>query len=352
MSARVRPAAGRPRWRTRTRARGRAAARRRPAPAGTLPASARVPPRAGGGPHHLGDLVALVEDAADAVVGVADRRSGCSSTRSRAATRRAPSAASARRAPRPGRWEHVLELRARPCARCRSSPRAPACPRIHGCLLGGDHGPRIVVEDVHLRPPVDRCREAGVQAQAERHAQRAGPVAGGPSGCHVPVEGADAFPHGAATLQELERGRGRERHSAGRDSRRVYGELRGDAPAGTRVRYPVPDREGRRQEHMQQDILINWSAAGDAGRHRRERRGAGAARRAHARARPGRQRLPRQGGARAARHAVGLHRHRPGARGVPARGRLWQRQPDGERATARSSSRRCRSRSRCSRARR
>ena len=62
-------------------------------------------------------------------------------------------------------------------------------------------------------------------------------------------------------------------------------------------------------------------AAGNARRRRRERRGAGAARRAHARARPGRQHLPRQGRARAARHAVGLHRHRPRARRLPARRR-------------------------------
>ena len=44
-------------------------------------------------------------------------------------------------------------------------------------------------------------------------------------------------------------------------------------------------------------------AAGDPRRRRRERRGAGAAHRARARARPGRQHLPRQGRARAARHA-------------------------------------------------
>jgi septum formation protein len=52
-----------------------------------------------------------------------------------------------------------------------------------------------------------------------------------------------------------------------------------------------------------------------------KRRGAGAARRAHAGARPGGQHVPGQGGARAAGHAVGVHRHRAGARGLPACGR-------------------------------
>ena len=61
--------------------------------------------------------------------------------------------------------------------------------------------------------------------------------------------------------------------------------------------------------------------AGDARGRRRERRRAGAAHRTHARTRPGRQRLPGQGGARAARHAERVHRHRSGPRRLPARGR-------------------------------
>ena len=65
---------------------------------------------------------------------------------------------------------------------------------------------------------------------------------------------------------------------------------------------------------------------GDTRRHRRERRGAGAALRARARARPGRQHLHRQGRPGAARHAVGVHRHRPGARRLPAHRRRVLRQ--------------------------
>ena len=81
---------------------------------------------------------------------------------------------------------------------------------------------------------------------------------------------------------------------------------------------PRRHRDRNAHDARHPDQLV---AAGNARRRRRERRGAGAARRAHARARPGRQHLPRQGRARAARHAVGLHRHRPGARRLPARGR-------------------------------
>ena len=61
-------------------------------------------------------------------------------------------------------------------------------------------------------------------------------------------------------------------------------------------------------------------APGNAGGGAACRRRAGTARRAQRDARAGGQHLPRAGRARAARHAVRVRRHRPRARGVPARG--------------------------------
>ena len=61
--------------------------------------------------------------------------------------------------------------------------------------------------------------------------------------------------------------------------------------------------------------------AGDAGRGHRAGRGAGAARRARLEPRAGGQHLPRARVPRAARHAIGVRRDRPAARGLPPRGR-------------------------------
>ena len=80
----------------------------------------------------------------------------------------------------------------------------------------------------------------------------------------VPVESADAFTHGAAALQELEgvrRVRGHARHGKCRTSvcRNRCRRWRCAACRGEALMYPVPDRSRGRQQHMQQDILINWS---------------------------------------------------------------------------------------------
>ena len=80
-----------------------------------------------------------------------------------------------------------------------------------------------------------------------------------------------------------------------------------------------PGRLLNRASHARHPHQLD--AAGNPCRRGRERRRAGVAHRARARARAGRQHLPGQGGARAAGHAERLCRHRPGARGLPACGR-------------------------------
>ena len=108
--------------------------------------------------------------------------------------------------------------------------------------------------------------------------------------------------------------------------------VRDDAPAAARRRGHRAQHRLRTHGHSRHpDQLV---AAGDPRGHRRERRRAGAAHRARARARAGRQRLPGQGRARAAGHAKRVRRRRPGARGLPARGRPAHQQRRAHRGCA------------------
>ena len=72
---------------------------------------------------------------------------------------------------------------------------------------------------------------------------------------------------------------------------------------------------------MTEEILVNHTAQETRVAVVQQGAAAGTAHRARRQPRPGRQHLPRRGGARAARHAVGVHRHRPRARRLPARRR-------------------------------
>ena len=90
--------------------------------------------------------------------------------------------------------------------------------------------------------------------------------------------------------------------------------------------------DARRHSHQRH-------AAGNARRGDRARRHAGAARRARRAPRARRQHLHGPRGARAAGHAVGVHRHRRRARGVPARRRHLERPNADEAASERPNAR-------------
>jgi hypothetical protein len=73
-----------------------------------------------------------------------------------------------------------------------------------GVPLGGDLGPGVVVEREEPLPPVDGRREARIQADAHRHLQGGRPCLRRAERMARPVERADARAHVVAALQEGE----------------------------------------------------------------------------------------------------------------------------------------------------
>ena len=214
----------------------------------------------------------------------------------------------------------------RACCALLVGPHAPRAHRRGGAATARNAAARVSVSRVRFAP---LARAADRRLRRQRRALRQG-----------------------RRLRDPERGGGLDRAHRGQLLRyHGFAAVRDGAAACARPASERVTKHSSQHRHARHpDQLV---AAGDARRRRRERRGAGAARRAHARARPGRQHLPRQGGARAARHAVGLHRHRPGARRLPARGRRLGNGQPARRATAPGAAPPpCRSSGRCSRARR
>src|SRR3546814_3076901 len=64
-----------------------------------------------------------------------------------------------------------------------------------GVAFCRDRRPGVVVDQAQLRPPIDRCRQARMQADVDRDAQRSGPAFGRADRGRRPVETTDARAH-------------------------------------------------------------------------------------------------------------------------------------------------------------
>ena len=157
------------------------------------------------GEHHARGLVALVEDADDVAVRVADRSEAV-----------VPPGLLRLAVPHhrqhhvvegegfPG-FEHALHLRADevPDVPPYFRTRTPECP---GVAIGRDRCPGIVVEQAEFGTPVDGGGEAGAERDVEREAQRLRPLLDRPERSRGPAVLADAPRHFTCMIQEAEPG--------------------------------------------------------------------------------------------------------------------------------------------------